>query len=293
MNVATQEIVVQGRIVKVAKLRNEWYDFLEDPMEFVAVMKKSKTKAHLFTFLQEPHELEPKYPFHLESDSISVLPISTYDHWFKKQINDKTRNMIRKASKNRVELRLVNPDDDFVQGVVDIYQESPTRQGKRFWHYGKDFETIKRELVTFSERSHFVGAFHGAELIGFFKLTRNKNSASLMQIISKIAHRNKAPSNALLARAVEMCAEMQIPYLQYGIWSRGGLGEYKVKHGFLRFDVPRYFVPLNALGQLTVRLRPNRNLTDLIPEKLVDGILSLRAAYYAFRYKKQQPFAGQ
>jgi hypothetical protein len=293
MKVANQEIAIVGRPIKVAKLRNEWYDFLEDPANFITELKKAKIGTHLFTFLQEVHELEPKYPFLLARDSISVLPITTYDHWLKKQINDKTRNMIRKASKNDVELRLVDTDDDFVQGVVDIYQESPTRQGMQFWHYGKDFDTIKRELITFSERSYFVGAYHGAELIGFFKLTRNKNSASLMQIISKIAHRNRAPNNALLAQAVEMCVKMQIPYLQYGTWSRGGLGEFKTRHGFLRFDVPRYFVPLNALGHLALRLRLYWNPRDVIPEELWKRLSSLRGAYHALRSKRPQPFPGQ
>ena len=36
-----------------------------------------------------------------------------------------------------------------------------------------------------------------------------------MGIIAKIKHRDKAPMNALVAKAVEICAENKIPYLVY------------------------------------------------------------------------------
>ncbi len=279
------EIVIAGKFVKVVKLRNEWYDFVEDPAEFISALKKSNANADLFTFLQEPDELQPKYPFYLEYDSVSVVPISTYENWLKKQINDKTRNMIRKAAKAGVELRPVELDANFIEGVVGIYNESPVRQGKRFWHYGMNALGVRAHLNTFAERSHFVGAFHGGELIGFFKLTRNKNSASLMQIISKVAHRDKAPNNALLAKAVEMCAESEIPYLQYGIWSHGGLGDYKRRHGFVAFDVPRYYIALSAIGRVVLGRGLHRGLAKLIPETFRNRLLSLREKWYSYRYR--------
>src|SRR5262245_7149736 len=214
MLIENLEIDVKGRGLKIACLHNEWYDFDEDPSGFVDKLKGSGGRVDLFTFLQEIHEREPRFQFHREHDSVAVLPVSTYDHWWKNQIADKTRNMIRKTAKSGVELRCVEFDEHFVRGVMGVYQESPVRQGKPFWHYGKDFETVRRETGTFRERSRFVGAYYQGEMIGFSKLTRNANSASLMCIISMIAHRNKAPSNALIAKAVEMCAEAKIPYLQ-------------------------------------------------------------------------------
>jgi hypothetical protein len=270
MLIENLEIDVKGRGLKIACLHNEWYDFAGDPSRFVGKLKGSGVRADLFTFLQEIHEREPRFQFHREHDSAAVLPVSTHDHWWKNQISDKTRNMIRKSAKSGVELRCVEFDDDFVRGVMGVYQESPVRQGKRFWHYGKDFETNRRETGTFRDRSRFVGAYYKGEMIGFSKLTRNANSASLMCIISMMAHRNKAPSNALIAKAVEMCAEAKIPYLKYGFWSRRGLGEFKIKHGFVRFDVPRFYVPLNSLGQIALQLRLYRRPTDFLPETWVD-----------------------
>ena len=286
MKAGNHAIAITGKFPRVARLRDEWYDFADDPAPVISKVKELPARANLFTFLQEVHELEPKHTFHLEHESVSVLPITTYDHWWTKQINDKTRNMIRKAGKSGVDLRPAEADDTFIDGVVAIYNETPVRQGKRFWHYGKEFATIKQELITFFDRSKFVGAYHGNELIGFFKLTRNANSASLMQIISKMAHRNKAPNNALLAKAVEMCAESHIPFLQYGVWSQGGLGEYKVRHGFVRFDVPRYYVPLDPIGRFALTCGLHKDLTSLIPAGLRTRASALRGAWYSYKQEK-------
>jgi hypothetical protein len=283
MIVQNMEVTVARRLVRIARLRNEWYDFTSDPENLVKELQSAGASADLFTFLQEIHEREPKFSFHREHDSISVIPISTYDHWWKNQISDKTRNMIRKSSKGGVEIRCVPFDDDFVRGVMGVYQESPVRQGRAFWHYGKDFETNKRETGTFPDRSQFIGAYCEGEMIGFAKLTRNANSASLMFIISKMAHRNKAPSNALIAKAVEICSEMKIPYLQYGGWSRGGLGEFKTKHGFVRFDIPRYYMPLNAAGRLALKMSLYRRPVEYLPEKWVNRLVDWRGKYYALK----------
>jgi hypothetical protein len=288
MNIADTELVVAGRFVRMAKLRDEGYDFLEDPPRFLEILRGSKIKADLFTFLQEPYDLEPRHALYMERQSIPVLPITTYDDWLKNQINDKTRNMIRKAAKCGVEIRPVEYSDDFVKGVLEIFNESRIRQGRPFWHYGKDFDTVKRELGTFPDRSHFAGAFHKGELIGFIKLTTNKNQtwACLMQIIAKIAHRNKATNNALMAKAVQMCAEMKIPRLQYGTWSTGGLGDFKAKNGFIRINIPRYFVPLSLIGALALKLRLHRPFKSYLPETWVGAGNSLRLKWYALRYRQ-------
>src|SRR5215469_925578 len=171
--VAGLNLIISGRFVRMAKLRDEWYDFLEEPRGFLDILGQSKIRTDLITFLQEPHDIERKHPFYMERQSIPVLPITTYEHWFKVQINDKTRNMIRKAAKCGVEIRSVEYTNNFLQGVLGIFNESPIRQGRLFWHYGKDFETVRRELGTFPDRSHFAGAFHDGELVGFIKLTTN------------------------------------------------------------------------------------------------------------------------
>ena len=48
-------------------------------------------------------------------------------------------------------MRRVPFDDALVRGISRIYDETPTRQGRRFWHYGKDLDAAKARLTeTFS-----------------------------------------------------------------------------------------------------------------------------------------------
>ena len=145
MLIEGKEIVVRGKFPRVARVRAEYYEYVKDPNVAVAELKSAGPPADVFSFLQETNDRAPRPGFHHEFESISVVPITTFDNWWKKQINDKTRNMVRKAQKAGVELRPVEYNDEFVRGIVTIYNESPVRQGKPFAHYGKDFATIKAE----------------------------------------------------------------------------------------------------------------------------------------------------
>ena len=77
------------------------------------------------------------------------------------QINFKTRNKVRKATKAGVELRHVPLTTPCKGDLWKFTNESPTRQGKPFMHYAKSFETLKRDHETFLSRSvlleHFTG----------------------------------------------------------------------------------------------------------------------------------------
>ena len=109
-------------------------------------------------------------------------------------------------------VKTVELDDALIQGITEIYNETPVRQGKPFPHYGKDFSTVKSETSTLLDRSEFIGAYHGNELIGFIKLVYLGNIASILNIVSKNAHYDKRPTNALIAKAVEICSQKGISH---------------------------------------------------------------------------------
>jgi hypothetical protein len=102
-----------------------------------------------------------------------------------------------------------------------------------------------------------------------------------MQIISMIGERDKAPTNALLLKAVELCCEAGVKYLHYGQWSKRGLGDFKKHHRFERYDVVRYFMPLTAFGRLLIAFRLHRPLKSYIPERLTDWLVELRGRWNA------------
>jgi len=281
-------LTVTNGIFRLCRLRDEYYDFVEDPSAFLPKLSgRSGVKADLFAFLQEIPDRAPKFQFHLEWDHAAVLQLSSFEHWWKKQINDKTRNMIRKAQKTGVEIRMTEFNDELVRGIQTIYNETPVRQGKPFKHFGKDLETIHREHGTFLSRSEFLGAYHNQQVIGFVKLVHGRGISNLMNIVSLVSQRDKAPTNALIAKAVEICSSRGIPYLQYGTGNSGSIGDFKRHHAFEEVLVPRYYVPLNLKGTGMLRLGLHRRIGERLPESWRTRILAIRSKWTASRLRNQ------
>lgn len=278
------EIAVDGRLFRTARLRHEKFEFVKDPLRMIEKFRQGRPIADLFTFVQENYD-EHSYPeFIKELDGESYLSITTHEQWWK-ALDFKVRNKIRKAQKSGVELRPATLTDEFVKGVQGIYNESPLRQGRKFIHYGKSFAAIKNDLSSFPECTSFVGAYYQSELIGFMKLFEGKNVLRTVHIIAKLAHRDKPVMDALVSRAVEICEQKKLCYLNYGSWTGGGLGDFRIKHGFKRFDMTRYFVPLTFVGKLMLKLKLHRRLRDRLPEKFVDILLSFRKRALLLRAK--------
>jgi hypothetical protein len=279
-------VVVTGNFARVVRLRDEYHDFIDNPGEFLTELtSRREIHGNLVTFIQRVTERTPRFNYHLEWDAAAVLQLSTYDHWWKKQINDKTRNMIRKAHKAGTEIRRAEFSNELVEGIARIYNETPIRQGRRFKHFGKSLETIRREHATFLDRSEFLGAYYKGELVGFIKLVHGDGVSNLMQIISMISRRDKAPTNALIAKAVESCTARSVPLLHYGTWSRRSMGDFKKHHAFERFEIPRYYIPLTSLGSMLLRCGLHRSLIDRVPEPWLDQLASWRSRWNSFRYR--------
>ena len=277
-----KELFVFGRVVRIAKLRHESFDFLEDPLTAISRIQRAKF-ADLFTFLQDINDKRAAYPFHREAAGAAVLPVTSYEAWWN-GLDFRVRNKIRKAYKTGVELRDAELNEDFARGVEAIYNESPVRQGRKNWYYGKNAAAIKQELSSLLDRSYFIGAYVRGEMIGFAKLFHGNNILRTVHIISKLSQRDKPVQDALIARAVQICEEKNIPYLQYGSWSRGGLGAFKVKRGFAKLNYSRYYVPLTYRGKLVLQFRLHHGLKDRLPERWIASLVALRTSWNNFRY---------
>jgi hypothetical protein len=285
--ICNQQIRVAGRWVRIASLDADKYIFLDDPSTVIEHLKRSKRKVDLFTFLQRVSEPEPKYTYPMEWDNMAVVSITTFDGWWNKQIGFKARNKAKQAEKKGVVIREVEFDDSLARGIWAIYNETPVRQGRRFPHYGKDYDTVYLEEATYLSNSIFIGAHVGDLLIGFIKLVHDQTGtqAGLMNIVSMIAHRDKAPTNALLAQAVRSCAQRGIRHLVYSNFAYGkkqksGLSDFKERNAFVRVDVPRYYVPLTLWGQLAFRLGLHHRFVDRLPESIAAKLRAYREAWY-------------
>jgi hypothetical protein len=227
----------------------------------------------------------------MEWDNLAVLPVSTFDDWWTKQIGFKARNKAKQAAKKGVVVREALFDEAFAKGIWEIYNESPVRQGRRFPHYGKSFESISKMSSTFPDTSIFIGAYLEEKLIGFIKLTTDdsRTQAGMMHIVSMIQHRDKAPTNALVAQAVRSCADRGISHLvysnfAYGKKERSSLSDFKERNAFQRINLPRYYVPLTSIGWAAFRMGLHHKLVDRLPEPLLAKARDFRYSWYKFRF---------
>jgi hypothetical protein len=148
--------------------------------------------------------------------------------------------------------------------------------------------------ATFLDSSIFLGAFLNDSLIGFIKLVHDdtRTQAGLMNIVSMVRHRDKAPTNALIAQAVRCCADQGISYLvyarfAYGKKQRSSLTDFKERNGFQRIDLPRYYIPLTHMGWVAHRLGLQHRLVDHLPESVAGKFRKLRAAWYNCKSQSQ------
>jgi hypothetical protein len=281
------KIQIHGRMPRVARLDAEKFLFLDDPEPVINALKQAKKSVDIFTFIQKVSETTPKYSYPMEWDNLAVLPVSTFDHWWNEQIGFKARNKAKQAEKRGVVLREVPFSDSLVRGIWEIYNETPIRQGRKFPHFGKAFESVYAEEATYLDRSVFIGAFFKEKLIGFVKLLwdADRSQAGLLNIVSLLEHRDKAPTNALVAQAVRFCAAQKIPYLvysnfAYGKRKRDSLSDFKERNAFQRVNLPRYYVPMTLIGSAAFRLGLHKTLAERIPERMIEKLRELRNSWY-------------
>lgn len=286
------EIKCSGRFLKVARLAAEPYDFLDNPEALVHELRSTQSGIDIFSFTRGLNDPSPKYPYYMEWENFAALPVSTFENWWNNQIRSYPRNRARQAEKKGVVLREVPFDDVLVEGIWKVYNECPVRQGRPFRHYGMNLETVRKAEATFLDSSLFIGAFLQNELIGFIKLTwdHTRTQANMMNIISMMRHKDKAPTNALIAQAVRSCAERNIPYLVYQSYTYGkkkpdSVTHFKEINGFEKIDVPRYYIPLTARGRLGLRLGLHHELVDLLPGNSVAKIREARMWWYNRKLK--------
>jgi hypothetical protein len=285
------QVIVKGGILKVAEVFDEyWLEArrLPDPLEVVKHCRLARPKPDIFTFAQRVPDTMRRYEFATAWDNVAVIPLSSYDEWFGKQITSATRRNIRAAQNRGVAVNVSAFNEWYVRGIMAIYNETPIRQGRRFWHYGKDFETVRADNGTYADRSTFLAAIHNDEMIGYLKIVWDEQTAAIMQVMSKMRYYDRRPNNALLAEAIRLSCARGVRYLLYesfvyGNNAESSLTEFKRNNGFVRMDVPRYFVPLTWKGVVGLKLGLHINQKDRLPPLVITQWSHLRAKWYGLK----------
>jgi hypothetical protein len=263
-------------------------EIVDDPTVFVEGVRESPLRADILTFAQKLPESTPKYTYDFEWDNWAAVTVTSFEEWWEKRLPQESRRNVRRAAKRGVAVKIAQFDDELVKGIQGIYNETPIRQGRRFWHFGKDFDTVKREIGTYLERSEFLGAYLNEELIGFIKIIYVDRIATIVQILAKNEHHDKRPVNAMLAKAVEVCAMRRVSFMTYGSYvydknENSSLTEFKRRNGFEEIRFPRYFVPVSAKGRLAIQLGLHRGVNGVIPPPVANLLRQARSQFYRCR----------
>jgi hypothetical protein len=276
-------IIATGRFVRMAAIKDE--SFVEsgvprDPVRLVTEVSRSGLGADMLTFPQAIDDRIAHYPYFFEWDNVAAADTTDFNVWWEK-LPQSTRKNTRRAARRGVTTSVVTLNEHLALGIKRIYDEAPFRQGRRFWHYGKDAATVLRENSSYLERSEFVATYFDEELIGFMKMVYVGPIARIMQILSCSAHYDKRPMNALLAKGVEICGQRGITHLvyskfQYGNRSNPQLEEFKTRNGFERLDFPRYYVPLTLRGRAALACRLHRGALEILPSGMISAAVRLR-----------------
>jgi hypothetical protein len=294
--VGGRSVAVSGRYPKMASVRDEeWLEggWISDVTTFIPALRTSGLNADVFSFsgaLAEQVEIPGTLS---EVDNVAVIDTQNFKVWWE-ALPQEARKNTRRAAKRGVTVDVVAFDDSLVRGIKTIYDEAAIRQGRRFWHYGKDIDVVRRENGTYLDRSVFLGAFAEGQLIGFMKWVRVGDVARIMQILCLNAHQDKRPIIALIAKAAETCHKQGCRYLVYGKYTYGNKGdssitEFKRRLGFQQLDYLRYHVALTLQGRVALALGLQHGVQGLLPAWLLRKLLAWRARWLT---RSQGPATG-
>jgi hypothetical protein len=253
---------------------NKEYEKNTPPNEEI-VKKLREMGVDIYTFLERTWCCPISNP--LDSwirtdDNVAMLKITSLDAWLD-IVGKKTRNMIRRAEKSNVQISVVALTPNLSESIWKIYNETPFRQGRAFPHYGESLKSVTDNMAM-PQKSTFIGAYHGGELVGFIQIIYGDNIAIISQILSLQKHWDKAPNNALIAKAVEVCAGNGNHWLMYGrIGNHPSLDKFKESNGFKKYPIARYYVPVTWKGKLALRIGLHREFKDVLPQLLKDPLI--------------------
>ena len=290
LQVYGKTLIVRGKGVKIASVHDEeWLETeLENPDLCVKRLReRDGFSADIFTFTQMLPATQPKYSYPVEWDSIAAVHLTSFKEWWEK-LPQEARKNVRRSQKRGVTVRVREFDDELVREIMDVNADSPVRQGVENHHYGKSFEQTKRDYSAFLDRSDFICAYLGDELIGFLKMVRRGNIASILNITPKPSHYDKRPANALIAKALELCETKGITHFIYGKFNYGKkqqspLREFKIRNAFEEILVPRYYVPLTGWGALCMKLKIHHGLLGILPHNVITFAVNARAKWYKIK----------
>jgi len=288
-DVDDKKLIATGKWLRTARVRGEEMleAELENPDVYIAALKgdaEETLNADIYTFTQKLPATHPKYSYPMEWESVAAIHLTCFKDWWD-GLPQETRKNVRRSQKRGVTVTIKEFDDDLIQAIRQVNDESPLRQGARNAYYGRSQEETKKLYGEFVGRCDFICAYFGDELIGFLHLVHRGDVASILNLTTKPSHFDKRPANALIAKMIELCDAKDISYITYGLYNYGNkrdhpLRTFKIRNGFGEILVPRFLVPLNRWGWLCMKVKLHRGLIGILPHSVITLAAGARSLWY-------------
>ena len=290
VDVNGKKVFATGKWLRTAKVRGEemMEDELENPEAYIAKLTSDANdalKADIFTFTQKLPATRPKYSYPMEWESVAAIRFVSFKQWWE-GLPQETRKNVRRSQKRGVAVSIKKFDDDLIQGIREVNDESPLRQGMPNGYYGKSYDETKKLYGEFVGRCDFICAYFDDNLIGFLHLVYRGAVASILNLTTRPSHFDKRPANALVAKAVELCEAKGISYISYGLYNYGNkrddpLRTFKIRTGFEEILMPRFFVPLSRWGELCMKAKLHRGHIGILPNSVIRIAVGARSLWYS------------
>jgi Acetyltransferase (GNAT) domain len=290
VDVNDKKVFATGKWLRTAKVRGEemMENELENPEAYIAKLMGDANhalKADIFTFTQKLPATRPKYSYPIEWESVAAIHLVSFKQWWE-SLPQETRKNVRRSQRRGVAVRIKEFDDDLIQGIREVNDESPLRQGMPNGYYGKSYEETKKLYGEFVGRCDFICAYFDDNLIGFLHLVYRGDVASILNLTTRPSHFDKRPANALVAKAVELCEAKGISYISYGLYNYGNkrdhpLRTFKIRNGFEEILMPRFFVPLSRWGEFCMKAKVHRGFIGILPHPVIRIAVGARSLWYS------------
>ena len=286
------QLTTRGKWLRIARIRGEEMRAkeLDNPEVYLTALRNDKDrilKADIFSFAQKLPATQPKYPYPIEWESVAAIPLVSFKQWWE-GLPQESRKNVRRSQKRGVMIRVDEFDDKLIEGIRGVNDDSPMRQGMKNAYYGLTPEETRKRYSEFVGRCDFICAYVGEEMIGFLHLVYCGHVAAILNLTPKPSHFDKRPSNALVAKAVEICEARGITHITYGLYNYGNkrdspLREFKIRNGFKEILLPRYFVPITNWGRLCMKAKLHRGMIGNLPSSVISAGIRVRSLWFEFK----------
>jgi len=224
------------------------------PFDEHSIDEAKSLGADIFVFCDRPWMGESiQLPLH-DAVDIALLSFNSFDDWFA-SLARRRRKDIRECSNDGVEIRpMVEPSVSEAQEIVDLYRESPFREGRYFVGYHS--WNIRRVMEKFRTNDTWVSnvAIRAGKIVGVTKAKFKGQVAVSNSVLSSLAIRQKVRgvSSSLLAAQIKLLSAKGVKHLKYGHIGLGldSLDHWKTSNGFRPVKVNYNYVVLTRKARL-------------------------------------------